>query len=399
VVAVRWYLRYGLSYRDVEELLVERGVEVDHVTVYRWVQRFTPLLADAARFARHSPGDRWFVDEAYVKVGGVWRYVYRAVDQDGQVIDVRVSTRRDQVGAWSPSSGIQCANKRDECGRQQPASVTSGGAVDQPAPAARFGQRARGRVAGGRCFGNRHGARFVRAVGRHAVRRVAGESFDAVVDKDLFEDRIVLAAIDVWAVRRGNNRDRNRPRQEVTSTIAPAPANRARRLRQLHGAATRYAVAIPGRIAHASSIFVWNAKPTYTAASSSGRNRPDWIAFNAAPMASIDSSTHQTSSVLPRLMTAVAGITATTAAASTLTRAPAMRRTARNMAGTHRAPAAATGASSVTVFSPNRRISIAWIQIAPGSLSRVTVPLRSKAANQKECQSDAMVFAAAAYYS
>ena len=63
VVAVRWYLRYGLSYRDVEELLVERGIEVDHVTVFRWVQRFTPLLADAARFARHSPGDRWHLDE------------------------------------------------------------------------------------------------------------------------------------------------------------------------------------------------------------------------------------------------------------------------------------------------------------------------------------------------
>ena len=62
VVAVRWYLRYGLSYRDVEELLVERGVEVDHVTVFRWVQRFTLLLADAARFCRHSPGDRWYVD-------------------------------------------------------------------------------------------------------------------------------------------------------------------------------------------------------------------------------------------------------------------------------------------------------------------------------------------------
>jgi IS6 family transposase len=61
VVAVRWYLRYGLSYRDVEELLAERGIEVDHLTVYRWVQRFTPLLADAARFARHAPGDRWFV--------------------------------------------------------------------------------------------------------------------------------------------------------------------------------------------------------------------------------------------------------------------------------------------------------------------------------------------------
>src|SRR3954467_5100206 len=66
VVAVRWYLRYGLSYRDVEELLAEPGVEVDHVTVYRWVQRFTPLLADAARFARHAPGERWFVNETYV---------------------------------------------------------------------------------------------------------------------------------------------------------------------------------------------------------------------------------------------------------------------------------------------------------------------------------------------
>jgi transposase-like protein len=76
-VAVRWYLRYGLSYRDVEELLAERGVQVDHVTVYRRVQRFAPLLADAARFARHSPGDRWFVDETYVKVIGVWRRSYR----------------------------------------------------------------------------------------------------------------------------------------------------------------------------------------------------------------------------------------------------------------------------------------------------------------------------------
>src|SRR5690242_16061548 len=85
VVAVRWYLRFNLSYRDVEELLAERGVEVDHVTVFRWVQRFAPLLADAARFTRHAPGDRWYVDETYVKVNGAWRYVYRAVDQYGQV--------------------------------------------------------------------------------------------------------------------------------------------------------------------------------------------------------------------------------------------------------------------------------------------------------------------------
>ena len=95
MLAVRWYLRYGLSYRDVEELLAERGIKVDHVTIYRWVQRFTPLLIDAARPCRHAPGDRWFVDETYVKIAGRWRYVYRAIDQFGQVIDVLVSEKRD----------------------------------------------------------------------------------------------------------------------------------------------------------------------------------------------------------------------------------------------------------------------------------------------------------------
>jgi transposase, IS6 family len=99
VLAVRWYLRFGLSYRDVEELLAERGIEVDHVTVYRWVQRFAPLLAEAARPCRHSVGDRWQVDETYVKVAGHWRYVYRAIDQFGQVIDVFVSPRRDLKAA------------------------------------------------------------------------------------------------------------------------------------------------------------------------------------------------------------------------------------------------------------------------------------------------------------
>jgi transposase-like protein len=99
VLAVRWYLRFGLSYRDVEELLTERGIEVDHVTVYRWVLRFTPLLAEAARPCRHAVGDRWFVDETYVRVAGQWRYVYRAIDQFGQVIDVFVTPRRDAKAA------------------------------------------------------------------------------------------------------------------------------------------------------------------------------------------------------------------------------------------------------------------------------------------------------------
>src|SRR5947207_13257844 len=75
VLAVRWYLRYGLSYRDVEELLAERGVQVDHVTIYRWVRRFTAFLADAARCAQHRIGTRWQGDETYVKVAGCWRYV------------------------------------------------------------------------------------------------------------------------------------------------------------------------------------------------------------------------------------------------------------------------------------------------------------------------------------
>jgi transposase, IS6 family len=99
LLAVRWYLRYGLSYRDLEELLGERGIEVDHVTLYRWVQRFTPILAIAAGPCRHAVSRRWFADETYVKVSGSWRYVYRAVDEQGQVIDVFVSKKRDTKAA------------------------------------------------------------------------------------------------------------------------------------------------------------------------------------------------------------------------------------------------------------------------------------------------------------
>src|ERR1700693_1881958 len=98
-LAVRWYLRYGLSYRDVEELLAERGITVDHVTIYRWVQRFTCEFIEAARPCRHAPGDRWFVDETYLNAAGKWAYLYRAVDQHGQVIAVLLSTSRDLAAA------------------------------------------------------------------------------------------------------------------------------------------------------------------------------------------------------------------------------------------------------------------------------------------------------------
>ena len=100
VLAVRWYLRFGRSDRDVEELPAERGTQVDHTTVYRWVQRFTALLPpEAARGCRHAVGDRWRVDATDVRVAGRWRYVDRAIDQAGQVADVYVSPRRDATAA------------------------------------------------------------------------------------------------------------------------------------------------------------------------------------------------------------------------------------------------------------------------------------------------------------
>jgi transposase-like protein len=113
VLAVRWYLRFSLSYRDVEELLAERGVEVDHTTVYRWVQHFTPLLAEAARPSRHAVGARWQVDETYVRVAGRWRDVsgrsissarssrctFPATDYDGGTTVLRAGHRHDQGDA------------------------------------------------------------------------------------------------------------------------------------------------------------------------------------------------------------------------------------------------------------------------------------------------------------
>jgi transposase, IS6 family len=85
--------RCRVSYRDVEKLLGERVIEVDHVTVYRWVHHATPRGRGVPR--RHTVGDGWFVDETDVKITGKWRSVYRAVDRYGQIIDVLVSARRD----------------------------------------------------------------------------------------------------------------------------------------------------------------------------------------------------------------------------------------------------------------------------------------------------------------
>jgi hypothetical protein len=87
MLCVRWYLRYSLSYRDLEEMMAERGLAVDHVTIWRWVQHYAPLLNQRLRGELRRPNASWRVDETYIKVAGTWTYLYRAVDSAGDTID------------------------------------------------------------------------------------------------------------------------------------------------------------------------------------------------------------------------------------------------------------------------------------------------------------------------
>jgi len=87
--AVRWYCKYGISYRELQEMLCERGVNVDHSTIYRWVQRYAPEMEKRLRWYWRNPSDLcpWHIDETYVKVNGRWAYLYRAVDNRGSTVD------------------------------------------------------------------------------------------------------------------------------------------------------------------------------------------------------------------------------------------------------------------------------------------------------------------------
>src|ERR671933_599321 len=98
-LAVRWYLRFRLSYVDLAEWLAERGVTVDPSTIYDWVQAFTPRFIDAARRHRSPIGTRWRVDETLLKIAGRWRYVFRCLDEHGQIVDVFLSNHRDAASA------------------------------------------------------------------------------------------------------------------------------------------------------------------------------------------------------------------------------------------------------------------------------------------------------------
>ena len=97
VCALRWYLRYSLSLRDVEELLGERGLKADHTTVWRWVQRYGPELEQRLRRHLKPTNKSWSVDETYVRIKGRWCYLYRAIDSTGATIDFLLSALRDAV--------------------------------------------------------------------------------------------------------------------------------------------------------------------------------------------------------------------------------------------------------------------------------------------------------------
>jgi transposase-like protein len=99
LLAVGWYLRFSLSYRDVEELLAERGLRADHVTVWRWVQRYAPEMERRLRSRLKPTNDSWRVDETYIRIKGKWVYLYRAVDSTGATIDFLLSAKRDTVAA------------------------------------------------------------------------------------------------------------------------------------------------------------------------------------------------------------------------------------------------------------------------------------------------------------
>jgi putative transposase len=99
LVCIRWYAAYPLSYRHLEEMMEERGVFVDHSSINRWAIRFLPLLEKVFRKHKRPVGGSWRMDETYIKVKGVWKYLYRAVDKEGKTVDFLLTARRDKAAA------------------------------------------------------------------------------------------------------------------------------------------------------------------------------------------------------------------------------------------------------------------------------------------------------------
>jgi transposase-like protein len=100
LLCVRWYCKYDISYRDLAEMMQERGVVVDPSTIFRWVQRYAPEIEKRVRGYQGYRSGSWRVDETYVRVGGKWKYLFRAVDKHGQLIDFMLSNRRNTKAAY-----------------------------------------------------------------------------------------------------------------------------------------------------------------------------------------------------------------------------------------------------------------------------------------------------------
>ncbi|GGE90654.1 IS6 family transposase [Massilia psychrophila] len=99
LVCIRWYVAYPLSYRHLEEMMQERGVSVDHSSINRWAIRFLPLVEKMARKHKRPVGTSWRMDETYIKVKGIWKYLYRAVDKQGKTVDFLLTAKRDMAAA------------------------------------------------------------------------------------------------------------------------------------------------------------------------------------------------------------------------------------------------------------------------------------------------------------
>ena len=98
-VCIRWYAAYPLSYRHLEEMMQERGVVVDHSSINRWAIRFLPLIEKTFRKYKRPVGSSWRMDETYIKINGQWKYLYRAVDKEGQTVDFLFTAKRDKAAA------------------------------------------------------------------------------------------------------------------------------------------------------------------------------------------------------------------------------------------------------------------------------------------------------------
>ncbi|EUJ35655.1 IS6 family transposase [Brochothrix campestris] len=101
IVAVGYYLRYHLSYRDVQELLSDRGIEVSHTTIYRWVQEYGPIIYQIWKRKNKTACYSWKMDETYIKIKGEWHYLYRAIDAEGTTLDIWLRKKRDTQAAYA----------------------------------------------------------------------------------------------------------------------------------------------------------------------------------------------------------------------------------------------------------------------------------------------------------